>query len=153
MESAGEAVLRSSSLPEGLARRPGHSGVRRLGTASSVRARSLAPDRDVRAARLGLPVTSVGTVGPVRLTGDTLGRRMGEATIRDLRNHGAEVIRRVQAGESVTITRDGEAVAELRPLPKRRLGARSLIEQFRVLPPVDADRLRADVDAVIDRSL
>ena len=77
---------------------------------------------------------------------------MGEATIRDLRNHGAEVIRRVQAGESVTITRDGEAVAELRPLPKRRLRAGSLIEQFGVLPPADADRLQADVDAVIDQS-
>ena len=77
---------------------------------------------------------------------------MGEATIRDLGNHGAEVIRRVQAGESVTITRDGEAVAELRPLPKRRLRAGSLIEQFRVLPPADADRLQADVDAVIDQS-
>ena len=152
MESAGEAVLRSS-LAEGLARRPGHSEVRRLGTASSVRARSLAADLDVRAATLGLPMTPVRTVGSVRLTGDTPGRRMGEATIRDLRNHGAEVIGRVQAGESVTITRDGEALAELRPLPKRRLGARSLIDQFRVLPPVDADRLRADVDAVIDQSL
>ena len=78
---------------------------------------------------------------------------MGEASIRDLRNHGGDVIGRVQAGERVTITRDGEPVAELRPLPRRRLGARALIEQFRSLPPVDADRLRADVDAVIDQSL
>jgi prevent-host-death family protein len=78
---------------------------------------------------------------------------MGEATNRDLRNHGAEVIRRVQAGKSVTITRDGEAVAELRPLPKRRLGARSLIEQFRVLPPVDAAGFGPTSTAVIDQSL
>lgn len=78
---------------------------------------------------------------------------MGEASIRDLRNHGAEVIGRVQAGEKVIITRDGDPVAELRPLPKRRLGARTLIEQFRTLPPVDAERLRADVDTVIDQSL
>ena len=78
---------------------------------------------------------------------------MGEASIRDLRNHGADVIGRVQAGERVTITRDGEPVAELRPLPRRRLGARALIEQFRALPPVDADRLRADVDALVDQSL
>jgi len=78
---------------------------------------------------------------------------MGEASIRDLRNHGAEVIGRVQAGESVTITRDGAPVAELRPLPKRRLGARTLIERFRTLPPVDAELLQADVDAVIDQSL
>ena len=78
---------------------------------------------------------------------------MGDASIRDLSNHGAEVIGRVQAGERVTITRDGEPVAELRPLPRRRLGARALIEQFRALPPVDGDRLRADVDALIDQSL
>lgn len=77
----------------------------------------------------------------------------GEASIRDLRNHGAEVIGRVQAGESVTITRDGDPVAELRPLPRRRLGAAALIDRFRTLPPVDAERLRADVDAVIDQSL
>ena len=75
------------------------------------------------------------------------------ASIRDLRNHGGEVIGRAQAGERVTITRDGEPVAELRPLPRRRLGARTLIEQFRTLPPVDAGRLRADVDAAVDQSL
>ena len=78
---------------------------------------------------------------------------MSEASIRELRNNGADVIGRVLAGEVVTITRDGEPVAELRPLPRRRLGARALVERFRGLPPVDADRLRADVDAVIDQSL
>ncbi len=41
---------------------------------------------------------------------------MAEASIRELRNHGGEVIDRVAAGERVTITRDGKAVAELRPL-------------------------------------
>ena len=42
---------------------------------------------------------------------------MGTATMRDLRNHGGEVIDRVLAGEEVTVTRDGVAVAALRPLP------------------------------------
>ncbi|MGH9164941.1 MAG: type II toxin-antitoxin system Phd/YefM family antitoxin [Acidimicrobiales bacterium] len=78
---------------------------------------------------------------------------MSEASIRDLRNHGAEVIGRVQSGESVTITRDGEPVAELRPLPRRPLGARALIERFHDLAQVDADRLREDIDAVVDQSL
>jgi prevent-host-death family protein len=78
---------------------------------------------------------------------------VSEATIRDLRNRGGEVIDRVRAGERVTITRDGEPVAELRPLPRRRLGAATLVEQFRALPPVDPDRLRADVDGLIDQSL
>jgi prevent-host-death family protein len=78
---------------------------------------------------------------------------VSEATIRDLRNRGGEVIDRVRAGERVTITRDGEPVAELRPLPQRRLNAATLVERFRSLPPVDPDRLRADVDGLIDQSL
>jgi len=78
---------------------------------------------------------------------------VGEATIRDLRNHGGEVIERVRSGERITITRDGEPVAELRPLPQRRLSAAALIEQARALPPVDPDRLRAEIDALVDQSL
>jgi len=78
---------------------------------------------------------------------------MTEASIRDLRNHGGEVIDRVAAGERVVITRDGKPVAELRALPQPRLSAPALIERFRRLPPVDAVRLRADVDAVIDQTL
>lgn len=78
---------------------------------------------------------------------------MGEATIRDLRNHGGEVIDRVRGGERIIITRDGEPVAELRPLPRRRLTAEALVEEFRNLPPMDPGRLRADIDAIVDQSL
>lgn len=78
---------------------------------------------------------------------------MSDASIRELRNHGGEVVDRVRAGEVVTITRDGEPVAELRPLPRRPLNAAALVEQFRHLPPLDADRFRADVDALVDQSL
>jgi len=78
---------------------------------------------------------------------------MGEATIRDLRNHGGEVIDRVRGGERIVITRDGEPVAELRPLPRRRLTAEALVEEFRHLPPMDPKRLRADIDAIVDQSL
>lgn len=79
--------------------------------------------------------------------------RMGEATIRELRNHGGEVIDRVRSGERIIITRDGEPVAELRPLPKRRLAAAALIEQVRSLPPIDPDRLRSEIDLLLDQSL
>lgn len=78
---------------------------------------------------------------------------MGEATIRDLRNHGGEVIDRVTAGERVVITRAGMPVAELRALPRRRLTADALVELFRALPPVDPARWQSDVDAVVDQSL
>lgn len=78
---------------------------------------------------------------------------MADASIRDLRNHGGEVVDRARAGEVVTITRDGEPVAELRPLPRQPLTATALVHRFRHLPPIDATRLRTDVDAVVDQSL
>lgn len=78
---------------------------------------------------------------------------MSEATIRELRNQGAAVIDRVLAGETITITRDGEPVAELRPLPRRPLSREALQERARGLPPMDPQRLRDDIDAVFDQSM
>ncbi len=74
-------------------------------------------------------------------------------TVRDLRNHGGEVLARVQAGETLTITSNGNPVAELRPLQKRYLTTAELIARKRLLPPMDAERLRADIDAVIDQTI
>lgn len=78
---------------------------------------------------------------------------MAEASIRDLRNHGAEVIDRVTAGEHVVVTRDGRPVAELRPLARKSPSTAEIVERFSHLPPMDPDRFRADIDAVIDPAL
>ena len=78
---------------------------------------------------------------------------MDSVTVRDLRNKGGEVLDRVERGERVVVTRDGRAVAELRPLPRRSPGRAELIERRKRLPRVDPDALRADIDAVIDPSL
>lgn len=43
----------------------------------------------------------------------------GEVSVRELRNHTAAVLRRVEAGETLTVTVDRRPVAELTPLPKR----------------------------------
>jgi prevent-host-death family protein len=43
-----------------------------------------------------------------------------EVSVRDLRNHTSEVLRRVEAGETVTVTVDRRPVARLVPLPPRR---------------------------------
>ena len=74
-------------------------------------------------------------------------------SIRDLRNHGGDVLADVERGESVIVTRDGQPVAELRPLPKRGVSAAALVARRRHLPDVDAASLRADIDATIDMSL
>jgi prevent-host-death family protein len=38
-----------------------------------------------------------------------------EATVRELNQHTAQVLARVQAGETVTVTKNGQPVAVLRP--------------------------------------
>jgi len=78
---------------------------------------------------------------------------MGTVTIRELRNHGGDVVDRVTAGERVTVTRDGKPVAELRPVRSRGIASATLLERWRRLPTVDADGLRRDVDGVVDQSL
>lgn len=45
---------------------------------------------------------------------------MSTIASRDLRNHTADVLRRVVDGEPVTITVNGRAVAEIAPLPMGR---------------------------------
>ena len=78
---------------------------------------------------------------------------MAEVTIRELRNHGGDVIDRVISGEHLTITRDGRAVAEMRPLPRPALPASVLVERWSRLPHIDPKQLRADIDAGIDATL
>jgi prevent-host-death family protein len=76
-----------------------------------------------------------------------------EVAVRDLRNHGGEILDRVASGETLTVTRDGDPVAELRPLPRRPLQAGLLLERWRVLPAVDPAKLRADIDDFLDPGL
>jgi prevent-host-death family protein len=46
-------------------------------------------------------------------------RRMTDVAVRDLRNNTRQVIERVNAGETITITVDGRPAAELRPVGTR----------------------------------
>lgn len=78
---------------------------------------------------------------------------MGTVNVRDLRNHGGEVLDRVGAGETIIVERSGTPVAKLVPLPPVRLSAAELIEQYKRLPTIDADALRRDLDAILDPSL
>ena len=78
---------------------------------------------------------------------------MQSVTVRELRNKGGEVLDRVERGERIIVTRDGRAVAEVRPLPRRRVGPAELIARRKRLPRVDPDALRRDIDTVLDPSL
>lgn len=78
---------------------------------------------------------------------------MADVTIRELRHRGGDVVDRVAAGERVTITRSGRAVAELRPLKTGGLTSAQLIERWRRLPSLDAAMFRADIDKTLDPGL
>lgn len=78
---------------------------------------------------------------------------MTDVSIRDLRNHGGDILDRVARGEQVTITRSGKAVAQLRPVGGPPLSASVLLARWRHLPAVDPDRLRRDIDATLDSRL
>jgi prevent-host-death family protein len=78
---------------------------------------------------------------------------MDEVTVRELRNHGGEVLERVARGEALMVTRDGQAIAELRPLRRRPLPAGVLMKRWRGLPKVDGAKLKADIDRVLDGAL
>jgi antitoxin (DNA-binding transcriptional repressor) of toxin-antitoxin stability system len=86
------------------------------------------------------------------ITRDTL-TGMAEVSIRDLRNHGGDVVERAMHGERITITRSGRAVAELRAISPPGLSAEALLSRRRRLPPVDPGPLRRDVDRLLDAGL
>ena len=77
---------------------------------------------------------------------------MAAVTVRELRNHGGEVVDRAPQGEQITITRAGKPVAELRPVG-RQLTAEILLARWHPLPPVDHRTMRAELDEVMDPSL
>jgi prevent-host-death family protein len=78
---------------------------------------------------------------------------MEEVSVRELRNHGGDVLDRVEAGEHLTVTRSGRPVAELRPLPRSTASLVALRSAWARLPDVDPDALRADIDAAVDQTL
>jgi prevent-host-death family protein len=75
---------------------------------------------------------------------------------RELRNENAKVIEAVTAGETFIVTRNGEPVAELRPI---RAGRRFFISRDEVAAlataavRIDHRQFRADLDRVIDQGL
>ncbi len=78
---------------------------------------------------------------------------MTEVSVRDLRNHGGDVLDSVMRGESVTVTRQGKPVAELRPIAEGGTSATALVERWRTIPVIDLVDLRTDLDDVLDPAL
>jgi prevent-host-death family protein len=78
---------------------------------------------------------------------------MDTVSVRELRNRGGQVLQRVADGETLTVTMDGQPIAELRPVVGRAISASTLLKRWRNLPPIDVAALRADLDRIIDSAL
>jgi antitoxin (DNA-binding transcriptional repressor) of toxin-antitoxin stability system len=78
---------------------------------------------------------------------------MAIVTVQELRSRPEELIARIVAGETMTMTRDGHAVAELRPVARSALTADELLERWRGMPPVDAVTFWRDVRVAPDAEL
>ena len=63
-------------------------------------------------------------------------------------------MRRLDEGESFVVTRNGVPVGELTPLRRQRfVAAEAVSEMFRTAAPIDAARLRADLDLIADQDI
>ena len=78
---------------------------------------------------------------------------MGTVTIPDLRNHGGKIVDRVEAGETLTVTRAGKPVAELTRIKRPKLTSEEFFARWRHLEPVDPVKFRADVDKLFDTTI
>ena len=72
-------------------------------------------------------------------------------TQRELRNDSGAILREVEAGRTVIVSRNGTPVGELRPIRLRRFVPRAAIADAAARAGrIDAKRFRADLDAVVD---
>lgn len=73
---------------------------------------------------------------------------------RELRNDSAEIMRRLDLGESFVITRNGQCVGELTPLRRQRFVSMDhFLTTMHNAPAIDAARFRADIDSVLDQDV
>jgi prevent-host-death family protein len=73
-------------------------------------------------------------------------------TQRELRNDSGEIMRALDRGESFVVTRRGVPVGELAPIRRRQfVPAEVALAAFARAAPIDAARVRADLDAHLDQ--
>lgn len=75
-----------------------------------------------------------------------------DVSVRELRNHTAEVLRRVEAGERLRVTVDRRPVAELVPLPVRAtwVPRRRALDTLTQADPALRDDLREALPDTVD---
>jgi antitoxin (DNA-binding transcriptional repressor) of toxin-antitoxin stability system len=76
-----------------------------------------------------------------------------EVSVRNLCRNGREILDAVIRGESMTVTRHGRAIAELRPLRDPGVRIETLQNAFKHCPHVSHDELRTDMAEFLNLSL
>lgn len=77
---------------------------------------------------------------------------MNEVSVRDLRNNGGEILDAVMRGATVTVTRQGRPIAELRPF-RQGTDTAELLDHCRGTPSFSLAALREDLDSFLDDAL
>ena len=101
--------------------------------------------------RSGLHINSTVLCGSTRCYPASVSA-IPEINQRDLRLRSKEIMDAVEDGQTFAVTRDGSRIAELVPIRRRRqfVSRVQFVETWRLTPPIDPDRFRADQDAVYD---
>ena len=85
-----------------------------------------------------------------------LGRMVRFISQRELRNENAKVMDAVAGGETFIVTRNGEPVAEIRPIQSARktfIRRQDLSRNAGVRVRIDPDQFRRDLDNSVDQRL
>lgn len=85
-----------------------------------------------------------------------LGRMVRFISQRELRNENAKVMDVVAGGETFIVTRNGEPVAEIRPIQSARktfIRRQDLSRNAGVRVRIDPDQFRRDLDNAVDQRL
>lgn len=72
---------------------------------------------------------------------------------RELRNDSGEIMRRLDRGESFTVTRNGIPVGELRPIRRQEFVAAETVAEVFATAPAISPEFRDDIDRVVDQDV
>ncbi len=75
-----------------------------------------------------------------------------KVTQRELRNQSGKIMRALDEGETLVLTRNGVPVGELAPVKRRQfVDIAAVMAAFAGAPEIDGARFREDVDAPVDQ--
>jgi len=71
---------------------------------------------------------------------------------RELRNDSGRIMRELDQGHTFVVTRNHQPIGELRPLRRNRfVDADTIQEIFRTAPEIDRQRMREDLDRLVNQ--